>query len=203
MTIPTTHTVVISTRNKHKLEEIHAIMTNLPVKFLSLDAFPGAPEVDEDQNTLEGNAAKKAEILFKVTGHSTIADDTGLEVIALDDAPGVHSARFAGPNCDDRDNRVKLLQMLQGANDRRARFRTVIAFASRSGTYFFEGVCNGSIAKEERGSFGFGYDSLFIPDGFTTTFAEMAASEKNEISHRSRALKRFAMYFSGLVEGDL
>jgi len=203
MTTPTHHNVVISTRNRHKLEEIHAIMTNLPVNLLSLDSFPTAPEVEEDQETLEGNATKKAETLFSFTGYPTIADDTGLEVLALSGAPGVHSARFAGPNSNDMDNRSKLLNALNQVNERRARFRTVIAFTSSNGTFLFEGVCSGKIVTEERGSHGFGYDSLFVPDGYTTTFAEMSATEKNIISHRSKALQQFSSYFTGLMSTDL
>lgn len=203
MALPTPFTVVISTRNKHKLEEIHAIMTNLPVKLLSLDSFPSAPEVDEDQNTLEGNALKKAEALFSFTGLPTVADDTGLEVFALEGAPGVHSARYAGPACIDQDNRAKLLTALQNVNDRRAQFRTVIAFVSSSGTHTFEGICTGVISTKERGNQGFGYDSIFIPDGNATTFAEMSADEKNSISHRSNALQHFSSFITGLVEPKL
>ncbi|MDA1028857.1 MAG: RdgB/HAM1 family non-canonical purine NTP pyrophosphatase [Bacteroidetes bacterium] len=183
---------VISTRNKHKVDEIHAILTELGPNLLSLEAFPGAPDVIEDAETLEGNAAKKSETLFAFTGLPTIADDTGLEVISLGGAPGVHSARFAGPVADDAANRARLLRDLSHVDDRRAQFRTVIAFSTSQGTLFFEGVCEGVITREERGTGGFGYDSLFQPIGFNVTFAEMNSNQKNAISHRGRALRQFA-----------
>ncbi len=189
---------VISTRNRHKVDEIHAILTDLHLNLLSLDAFPDAPTVIEDADTLEENAAKKSQTLFEFTGLPTVADDTGLEVYALGGAPGVHSARFAGPDCNDAANRARLLKDLTNKDDRRAQFRTVIAFSSDKGTLFFEGVCEGHIISDERGDKGFGYDSLFVPTGFETTFAQMAPEQKNAISHRGRALQRFAAYVISL-----
>lgn len=186
--------LLVSTRNRHKLREITAIMKPLGVELVSLDAFPDAPDVEEDQDTLDGNAAKKAQDLFAHAGLPTIADDTGLEVTALNGAPGVRSARFAGEDADDAANRALLLQQLRNADDRRAQFRTVIALATGVGTWFFEGVCRGVITQEERGEGGFGYDPIFLPDGHSDTFAEMDEKMKNAISHRSRALAE-------LVEG--
>ncbi len=187
--------LLVSTRNPHKLREIIAIMAPLGIDLVSLDAFPDAPDVDEDRPTLEGNAAKKAEELHAFSGLPTIADDTGLEVAALGGAPGVHSARFAGDDANDEANRALLLSRLRDMDDRRARFRTVIALATDSGTRFFQGVCNGEIIREDRGSGGFGYDPVFRPDGYEETFAEMASETKNIISHRGRALQAFADAF--------
>lgn len=200
MTAAKAHNLLISTRNPDKVREIHAIMTELPLNLVTLDRFPDSPDVIEDCDTLDGNATKKAEELFAHTGTPTMADDTGLEVLALSGAPGVHSARFAGPNADSRANRMRLLDELSGMDERRAQFRTVIAFAISSGTYLFEGICRGHIIEEERGEGGFGYDSLFVPDGYEQTFAEMSPEEKNKISHRARALNIFASYLAGLIQ---
>jgi len=194
--------ILVSTRNPHKLDEIHAITTELPVNLVSLAAFPDAPEVEEDADTLDGNATKKSQVLFLHSGLPTMADDTGLEVEALGGAPGVHSARYAGEDCDDAANRLRLLNELDGVDARRAQFRTVISFTTTGGTFLFEGICPGHIGTVEKGDGGFGYDSLFIPEGSTTTFAEMDPAEKNKISHRARALKRFASYLSGIVEDN-
>lgn len=195
--------LLVSTRNKHKLDEIHAIMSNLPIELLSLVAFPAAPEVIEDAETLEGNASKKSEQLFVFSGLPTVADDTGLEVAALNGAPGVYSARFAGETSTDQQNRAHLLAKLQGEQHRSAQFRTVIAFTTASGTLLFEGICKGNIARAEKGTNGFGYDSLFIPEGYDLSFAEMDAQTKNKISHRGRALKRFAAYLTDQNSGEL
>ena len=198
--MPGSRNLLISTRNEHKVREIHAIMTDLPIKLLSLDAFPDALEVIEDRDTLEGNAAKKAQEIYAIASIPTCADDTGLEVLALDGAPGVLSARFAGENCTPADNRAKLLDEMRGKDDRRAQFRTVVAFTTATGTFLFEGSCRGRIIEEERGTQGFGYDSLFVPYGFDQTFAEMNPEQKNKISHRGRAFTRFVSYLSGLLD---
>ena len=192
--------LLISTRNSHKLREIHAIMADLDLNLLDLGQFPDAPEVEEDRDRLEGNAMKKAEVLFSFTGLPTMADDTGLEVAALGGAPGVHSARFAGPMADSAGNRSLLLKRLQGVDDRRAQFKTVIAFATESGTWLFEGVCRGTITHEEKGDGGFGYDSIFRPQGYEQTFAELAEEEKNRISHRGRALEKFRAHLLALTQ---
>lgn len=147
-------------------------------------------EVDESAPTLEGNAIIKAVEIANAAEEWAIADDTGLEVAALDGAPGVRSARFAGENATDAENRALLLQRLIGVNDRSARFRTVVALVNSKGEmHFVSGECTGVIAETERGDSGFGYDSVFIPDDADgRTFAEMTASEKDAISHRGRAL---------------
>lgn len=191
---PTPSEIVIATRNPHKLDEIRAILAGTAFVVRGLDGFPGAPEVIEDRPDLEGNAVKKAETLHRFTGLPTMADDTGLEVNALGGRPGVHSARYAGDTATDADNRKKLLEEMAGESDRTARFRTVVAFASDDGTRTFDGVCEGAILGDERGSGGFGYDPVFRPDGYERTFAELPAEEKNRISHRARAVAAFAEF---------
>jgi XTP/dITP diphosphohydrolase len=186
--------LVIATRNAGKLAEMAQLLAGLPIKILALDAFPGAPEVDEDRPTLEGNAEKKAQAIQEFTGLPSLSDDTGLEVAALGGAPGVHSARYAGPDCHPADNRKKLLRALEGQTDRRARFRSVVALALPERTVFFEGVCSGTILDRERGDGGFGYDALFVPDGWTQTFAEMDRADKNRIGHRGMALSRLVSW---------
>lgn len=183
--------IVLATRNPGKLAELNALLEGLPVRLHAAADFPGAPEVDEDAPTLEGNARKKALALHTHTGLPALADDTGLEVAALGGRPGVHSARYAGPAADDAANRAKLLAELSAAADRSARFRTVVAFADGEAVHTFEGVCTGRIAEAPRGTGGFGYDPLFVPDGEAWTFAELPAAEKNAISHRGRALRHF------------
>lgn len=188
-------TLVLATRNPGKLAELRKLLADLPITLRAAAEFPGAPEVIEDAATLEGNAIRKARALQAFTGLPTLADDTGLEVEALGGAPGVHSARFAGPKATDADNRALLLQRLQGVKTRRARFRTVLAFAPDARTfYLFEGVCPGWIVEEARGCGGFGYDPLFVPDGHTQTFAEMSVEEKNRLSHRGQALQAFVSF---------
>jgi len=195
--------LVLATHNRDKAEEIHAILDGLDVRLLTLDHFPGAPETVEDAGTLEGNALKKAREIRAFTGLSALADDTGLEVDALDGAPGVYSARFASPDASYEENRDHLLERLEGvpAEERGARFRTVMALAlspddaahlSRSprdtDALTSEGVLPGSITTEPRGSGGFGYDPVFHHPGAGRTLSEMTADEKNRSSHRYRAL---------------
>ena len=194
--------LLVSTRNQHKLREITAILAGTGVELVSLDAFPDAPEVIEDRDTLEGNAAKKSEELHALTGIPTMADDTGLEVDALGGAPGVLSARYAGEDASPADNRRLMLERMEDTDDRRARFRTVIAMTTDEGTRLFEGACEGVITREERGKGGFGYDPIFLPDGHAETFAEMDADTKNAISHRGRALQAFARGIDLMKEGQ-
>jgi len=194
-------TLVLATRNPGKLAELQALLADLPVTLRAATDFPGAPEVVEDAETLEGNAVRKARALQAFTGLPALADDTGLEVEALEGAPGVHSARFAGPAATDAENRALLLERLQGITNRRARFRTVLAFAPDARTiHLFEGVCPGWILEEERGSGGFGYDPLFVPEGHVQTFAEMPIDAKNRISHRGKALRAFATFLQNWLQ---
>ncbi|HET6566323.1 MAG TPA: RdgB/HAM1 family non-canonical purine NTP pyrophosphatase, partial [Rhodothermales bacterium] len=177
--------------------EMQALLGDLGVVLIPASDFPGAPEVEEDAPTLEGNARKKAVELQAFTGLSAVADDTGLEVDALGGRPGVHSARYSGPEADAGANRAKLLRELDGVRDRTARFRTVIAYADGEQVHLFEGVCEGRITEAERGAGGFGYDALFVPEGEDRTFAEMGKGEKNAISHRARALRGFVDFLGG------
>jgi len=180
---------VIATHNAHKLEEIRAIFNTNGLEVCSALDFPDVPDTVEDRDTLEGNAIKKAQELCAATGLMALADDSGLEVEALNGAPGVFSARYAGEPCSYEDNNAKLLRELSGKDNRRARFRTVIALV-RPGEepLTVEGICPGTLIDELRGEHGFGYDPLFIPDGYTQTFAELPSEMKNKISHRANAL---------------
>jgi XTP/dITP diphosphohydrolase len=182
--------LVIATRNAHKLEEIQAIFNFHSLDVLSAFDFPHIPDVIEDGKTLEANAGKKARTLAQATGCWALADDSGLEVAALDGAPGVYSARYAGEHCSYDDNNAKLLEELAHQKGRRACFRTVIALSNPEGRIqTVEGVCPGRIIHQLRGTNGFGYDPLFVPDGYDETFAQLPAEVKNRISHRARALQ--------------
>lgn len=193
--------IVLATKNPGKVYEMKSLLSGLPVELVSAADIPRAPDVEEDADTLEGNARKKAVALYDVTGLPSLADDTGLEVRALDGRPGVFSARFAGERADDTANRKRLLQELDGEEERSARFRTVVAFVDDGGgMHYFEGICPGEIIREERGTGGFGYDALFVPEGKSKTFAELPHEEKNAISHRGRALRHFAAYLRERIE---
>lgn len=191
--------MVVASGNRGKVREIEMLLKDLPVRTLSLDDFPDAPAVNEDQSTLEGNAIKKAREIAQFTELPTVADDTGLEVDALDGRPGVLSARYAGPDSDSKANRALMLVELEGVEQRSARFRTVAAYIDEDEVYIFEGVCEGVIGTTERGENGFGYDSIFIPEGDSRTFAEMSSEEKNQISHRSEAFKAFAAFLDSEI----
>jgi len=185
-------TVVLATHNPHKVKEILAIFSDTPVQFLTLDDFPGAPEVVEDGKTLEENAQKKAYEIARFTNHIALADDSGLEVDYLDGMPGVISARFAGANCSFADNNNKLLTSMKGVptEHRRARFRCVMALAVPKGaTQTVEGVLNGYITERLRGDEGFGYDPVFLVPDQGKTLAELGPTLKNSLSHRYKALQ--------------
>jgi XTP/dITP diphosphohydrolase len=192
--------LLVATRNAHKLQEIRAIL-NLPGLALSgADEVPGLPEVDEDAPTFEGNALKKARTLAAASGRWTLADDSGLEVDALGGAPGVISARYAGPEASTPANNAKLLRALDGVKNRRARFRCVLALCAPDGrTWTVEGRCEGKILEAPRGAQGFGYDPLFVPDGYEQTFAELAGGVKNRISHRAVALQRAVAEWNSML----
>ncbi len=185
--------VVLGTKNKHKLHELELLLKGSPVRVLSLGDFPRCPEAVEDGRTFEANAKKKARLYSKHTKRPALADDSGLMVNCLNGKPGVYSARFAGKNCSYEENNRKLLKLLKGLppSKRKAKFVSVIAFYD-NGKFIqtVRGECAGSIALESRGVHGFGYDPVFIPRGFSKTFAELAPSTKNKISHRFRALRK-------------
>lgn len=183
--------LLLATRNQHKKSEMQAILTDLSVQILTLDDLPDLPEVEEDGSSFAENAAKKARQTAALSGITCLADDSGLSVDALDGNPGVYSARFAGPDADDDKNNEKLLAMMAAVPDekRTAAFVCAIALADPLGnTAVVEGRCPGRIIREKLGSGGFGYDPLFIPEGYLQTFAQLDAEEKNRISHRGRAL---------------
>jgi len=193
--------LVIATRNKHKLEEIRSVFRLPSADLLSALDYPDVPDVVEDGITFEANAIKKAVTLAHATGLWALADDSGLEVDALNGAPGIYSARYAGEPVSYPANNRKLLEELEKASNRRARFRCVIALSSPDGkAKTVDGRCEGVIAREERGRQGFGYDPLFVPDGFSKTFAEMDADSKNAISHRGRALKKAQEEWGAMLE---
>ena len=194
--------LVIATRNPHKLEEIHAIFDFQGLEVCSSFDFPEIPDVVEDGDTLEANAIKKAVEICKATGLPALADDSGLEVEAMNGEPGVYSARWSGEGCTYHDNNLKLLRELSGNPDRRARFRTVIALAlPGEEPQTVEGSVRGRIIEELRGDQGFGYDPLFMPDGYNQTFAELPARVKNKISHRARALNAASNVWKHFFQG--
>ncbi len=185
--------IVLASRNEHKIEELRATLAPLGIELKSTYDFPELEEVEEDADTLEGNALKKARYVHNQTGFPALSDDTGLEVDALNGRPGVFSARYAGENASYQDNVDKLLDELADIpmERRGAQFRTVAAFVTDGDSYTFEGVCRGVIISEERGSGGFGYDPVFLPAAYTETFAELEPTIKNKISHRGKAIQKF------------
>lgn len=193
--------VLLATNNKHKITEMQAILSTVFGDSLEIlkpaDIFDSPPDVDETGETLEENAYLKAIALFSATGIPAIADDTGLEIFALDNRPGVNSARYSGEHGNDAANRQKVLKELSVIPERDAQFRTVICFHDGVRTLFAEGVCKGEILSEEKGDKGFGYDSIFRPNGSNHSFAEMPSSDKNAISHRGKALRELVRVFNG------
>ncbi len=185
--------LVIATRNAHKTEEIREMLPDADLEVLDMTQFDHCPDVEEDGATLEENALKKARSAHACTGLPVIADDTGLEVPGLGGAPGVYSARYAGENATYDDNNRKLLVELTGVRgeQRNARFRCVVAFVDRGVEMLFEGSVEGRIMEHPRGTNGFGYDPVFLPEGFERSYAELTAEEKNGISHRARAIRKF------------
>jgi XTP/dITP diphosphohydrolase len=190
--------IVLATRNKKKVEEIKKILGPMGTasKIYTLDDFPAVEDVVEDRDTFEANAVKKAREIAGATGMTALADDSGLEVDALDRAPGVYSARYAGDDADDRVNNDKLLHALRDIpqEKRGAQFVCCIALASGKDIRTFTGYVKGRIGTEPRGASGFGYDPLFYPEGSNRTFAEMSDKEKNMISHRANALRELQKY---------
>ena len=184
-----------ATNNLHKVAEVQKILIG-DFEILSLKDLGNTIEIPETGDTLEENSRLKVRYLYDTYGLDCFADDTGLEVEALGGAPGVHSARYAGTPGDDRKNVDMLLENLKNAADRNARFRTVITLITDGREKQFKGVVNGKIINERRGNSGFGYDPVFVPNGYVTTFAEMSAEEKNRISHRGISIRKFADFLS-------
>jgi XTP/dITP diphosphohydrolase len=186
-------TIVFATNNSHKLEEVRGIVSD-KIHLVSLKDINCFDEIPETSDTLEGNALQKARYIKENYGYDCFADDTGLEVEVLNGEPGVRSARYAGDEHDSGKNMDKLLYVLSDAKNRKAHFRTVIALICDGREYLFEGKINGVIIREKRGNSGFGYDPVFIPEGYDGTFAELGTDEKNKISHRATATKKLTEF---------
>lgn len=187
--------LIFATNNKHKLGEVREILDGT-VQIVSLEETGLSGEIPETADTLQGNALQKAQWVWERTHQDCFADDTGLEVDALDGAPGVYSARYAGEHCSFDDNVNKLLKALDGESNRKAQFRTVICLIEDGEPRYFEGKVEGQILTERYGNEGFGYDPIFMPDRFAVSFAEMPLEVKNMISHRGMAVKRLTEYLN-------
>lgn len=181
--------LVFATNNPNKIKEIKALIPD-NIQLLSLEDIGCKEDIPETSNTIEGNALQKMEYVKQNYGYDCFADDTGLEVEALNGAPGVHSARYAGEDKNSTANVQKLLKELEGKENRRARFKTVIALQLGKEQYTFTGICSGNVIFDTRGNQGFGYDPVFQPEGKTQTFAQMDLEEKSELSHRGRATRK-------------
>jgi len=181
--------ICFATHNRNKVEELRKLVPD-SIEILSLDDLGISEEIEETGTTLIENAVLKAQYIANTYATACFADDTGLEVEAINGAPGVYSARFAGEPANNENNIDKLLELLSGTVNRRARFRTVIALIKEGKQHIFEGIVNGEITRERKGSKGFGYDAVFLPNSFACTFAEMNMEEKNLISHRGIAVKK-------------
>jgi len=189
--------LVFATNNQHKLREIKEITGNA-VKLKSLADIGVDVDIPETMNTIEGNARQKARFVYEKTGMDCFADDTGLEITALDGRPGVYSARYAGEGCSFADNVRKVLEEMQGAEDRRASFRCIICLIYKGNEYIFEGQVDGEITRVPEGAGGFGYDPVFRPQNHSQTFAEMPPYLKNGLSHRGRALHKMLQHLGKL-----
>lgn len=183
------HTLVFATNNKNKVKEIRAMLGDA-FNIITLEEAGIDIDIPEPHHTLEENASEKSRTIFKMTGQDCFGEDTGLEVDALNGAPGVISARYAGAQKSSADNIQKVLQEMQGQTNRQAQFRTVISLVWKGKEYQFEGVCPGTILPETQGGEGFGYDPIFQPAGADRSFATMTMAEKNQYSHRARATKK-------------
>ena len=183
--------LVFATNNQHKLEEVSAILGN-SIELLSLKDINCDTDIPETADTLEGNALLKAQYIYNNFGINCFADDTGLEIEALNNEPGVYSARYAGENKNPEANMLKVLDNLREKENRKARFRTVIALILNGKEYLFEGIINGKITNSKQGSAGVGYDPIFMPEGYNETFAELGNNIKNKISHRALAINKLS-----------
>ena len=188
-------TIIFATNNLHKVEEVRAVLGKrfniITLKEAGIDI-----DIPEPHDTLEANATEKSKTIYEITNKNCFSEDTGLEVEALNGEPGVKSARYAGESRSFDDNIEKLLTNLKTANNKTARFRTVISLILDGKEYFFEGICPGRIISERRGNNGFGYDPVFIPTGSDKTFAEMDMTEKNKFSHRKKAMEKLITFLN-------
>ncbi|HZK43469.1 MAG TPA: XTP/dITP diphosphatase [Syntrophomonadaceae bacterium] len=197
--------LLIATRNKGKQREIDSLLSPLGIKTLSLNDIPPIPDIKEDGLSFIDNAIKKAQETSKLTGYICLADDSGLVVDALNGRPGIYSARFAGNNATDEANNQKLLDLMEGIEEknRTARFVCAIAISHHNGKMVYvEGVCEGKIDTRMRGDRGFGYDPLFVPDGFEQSFAQLSNRDKQLISHRGKALEKAVPLIQGFIMGE-
>ena len=185
--------LVFATHNEHKLNEVQRMLPK-EITLLTLDEIGCFEGIPETSNTIEGNAIQKALYIKEKYGYDTFADDTGLEVAALDNAPGVYSARYAGEAKDDEANIDLLLANMKDKQERQAQFKTIFALCLGEDLHTFEGIVRGEITHERKGEGGFGYDAVFLPEGYTDTFAQMSADQKNSISHRGRALQKLTAF---------
>ena len=191
--------LVFASNNKNKIQEIQALVPNT-IQIVSLDEIGCTEDIPETANTIEGNAILKANYVTEKYGYDCFADDTGLEVDALNGAPGVYSARYAGEQKDANDNMDKLLTQLQNKSNRKANFKTVIALNLNGKQNLFTGIINGKIIEEKIGTNGFGYDPIFVAEGFDKTFAELSMEEKSTISHRGIAVKELILFLQKLSQ---
>lgn len=187
--------IIFATNNQNKVDEVRAVLGG-SFNILTLQEAGILIDIPEPHDTLEANATEKSKTIFNLTKKNCFSEDTGLEVEALNGEPGVKSARYAGEGRSFDDNIKKLLRNLNGANNRTARFRTVISLIIEGEEYFFEGVCTGRIIHKRKGKHGFGYDPVFVPDGTDKTFAEMTMVEKNKFSHRKKAMKKLIQFLN-------
>ena len=187
--------IIFATNNQHKIDEIQAILPS-PFKVVTLQAAGIEIDIPEPHDTLEANAQEKARTIHLMTGQNCFSEDTGLEVNAMNGAPGVKSARYAGDGRSASDNMHKLLLELENKPDRNAQFRTIICLIIDKKEHLFEGICEGSITNAQEGSAGFGYDPIFIPSGADKTFAQMSMEEKSKYSHRRKAVDKLVAFLN-------
>ena len=193
--------LVLATRNQGKISEFERLLSDFPIEIKSLQDFGPISPVEEDGETFEENAYKKAHLTAKMLGFPVLADDSGLMVDALDGRPGVHSARYAGEKASDKENNLKLLEGMEGVKNRKATFKCVIMIAVPSGPALtYEGLCHGEVAHEMKGDHGFGYDPLFYYPPLKKTFAQISLEEKNRVSHRGKAMAQLRREFDKVLE---
>ena len=190
--------LVFATNNQHKIKEIKSLIGK-DINILSLKDIGFEGDIPETNPTIEGNASQKSFFIYDKYKINCFADDTGLEIKSLNGRPGVYSARYAGDECDFKKNMNRVLDELKGKDDRSARFRTIISLIINGEEKAFEGIVNGKILNRKKGKDGFGYDPIFLPDGYDLSFAEMSLDEKNKISHRARATKRLVEYLNSII----
>jgi len=189
--------IIFATNNSHKLEEVRFALQGL-YEVSSLKEIGFNKEIPEPYETIEENALTKSKTIYNIFNNDCFSDDTGLEVDALNGAPGVYSARYASAHCTFEDNVKKMLEEMKGKENRNARFRTVVSLIINGEEYYFEGVVKGRIAKTRSGNGGFGYDPIFIPEGYSTSFAQMSIEEKNKISHRGKAMAKLVEFLKNM-----